>query len=476
MESLKFWLGLLGIGVLLYLNRDKTVRTSKALWLPVIWVWIIGSRPPSSWFGMSMQQVAAGELPSGSPLDQLVILMLLLGGVVVMAARYRSAGKILRACWPITIYFAFCLYSLMWSEFPAWGFKRWLRASGDLIMVMIVVTDAQPVAALKRLFSRVGFLLVPTSFLVIMYYPGIGRAWDRYGYGSNVGVTDNKNLLGAVCLVVTLGTLWQVMGLFTDKKQPHRGRRLAAQCTLLLFCFYLLFAAHSATSLACAGLGMIMLLMTSMPVFRRSPGAVNALVLAIMVAGILSFAFGTWTEAVKTLGRNPDLTGRTDIWKFLAEMPSNPMLGAGFETFWTGERLVAVHRAFRGINEAHNGFLEVYLNLGWIGVGLMLVVLGQSYRRAVEAFRTDRVLGRLFLAYVVIALTYNITEAGFRMSGPAWWFFLLSAAGCTVARRRSESGSSFAGTAVIESWYSADSFPSTSRPAPIGESVSISGR
>ncbi len=36
-------------------------------------------------------------------------------------------------------------------------------------------------------------------------------------------------------------------------------------------------------------------------------------------------------------------------------------------------------------NEAHNGYIEVYLNLGWLGLGLIALILGQGYRRAVRA-------------------------------------------------------------------------------------------
>ena len=83
---------------------------------------------------------------------------------------------------------------------------------------------------------------------------------------------------------------------------------------------------------------------------------------------------------------------------------------------------------FQGLplNEAHDGYIEVYLNLGWIGLGLMVLVLLDGYRRAVEAFRREPGLGGLLLAYVLTAITYSITEAGFRMLSPNWIFFLLA--------------------------------------------------
>ena len=47
----------------------------------------------------------------------------------------------------------------------------------------------------------------------------------------------------------------------------------------------------------------------------------------------------------------------------------NPLLGAGFENFWVGERQVTLGGL--GGNQAHNGYLEIYLNLGWVGILLL---------------------------------------------------------------------------------------------------------
>jgi len=41
------------------------------------------------------------------------------------------------------------------------------------------------------------------------------------------------------------------------------------------------------------------------------------------------------------------------------------------------------------VNEAHNGYLEVYLNLGWVGVGLIGLILMKGYSNVVTAFRFD---------------------------------------------------------------------------------------
>jgi O-antigen ligase len=373
-----------------------------------------------------------GQPPVPSTLDQLVAVTLMLLGVIVLIRRRREVTSLLKASWPIVLYFTFAVLSVLWSDYPGWGFKRWIRALGDLIMVLLVATDAQPVAALRRLLSRVGFVLLPASVLLIKYYPNLGRGFSQWGDGVfNTGVTTNKNSLGVLVLFVALGALWQVIALLRDKTQPNRTRRLLAQGTLLYFGISLLFMAHSATSGACFVLGAGLMLAMALPFFRARPAAVNALVLALLLSGGLTILLGGYTEAVKAMGRNQDLTGRREIWKMVIPMVPNSMVGAGFETFWVGPRVERFFANYGGIhrtNEAHNGYIEVYLNLGWIGVGLIALILGQGYRRAVRALRRGSALGALLVAYVVTAAVYSIGEAGFRMMGISWIFLLLSVA------------------------------------------------
>jgi exopolysaccharide production protein ExoQ len=423
----------IGIAGLFWLDRDGSVRTSKGIWLPVIWLWIGNSRSVSVWLGVDLPTQVPGQLPASSQLDQLVAFALMLFGVIVLIRRRRRVTGVLKTSWPIVLYFSYALVSLVFSDFPGWGFKRWVRALGDVTMVLIVVTDPQPTAALRRLFSCVGFVLLPVSVLLIKYYPELGRGFSEWGGDEivNVGVTLNKNSLGALVFLITLGTLWQVLSLLRDRELPNRvrRRRMLAQCTLLAFGIDLLFAAHSATSAASFTLGAGLMLVIKLPFFVRRPGAVHGLVLTVLMVGGITVLLGGKDDAVKAMGRNPDLTGRTEIWKTVIPMVPNSIVGAGFETFWLGPRVEAFHDTYGGISrtsEAHNGYIEAYLNLGVIGVGLIALILGQGYRRSVSAFRRDSAIGALLVPYIVTAAFYSIGEAGFRILCLPWFFLLLS--------------------------------------------------
>jgi exopolysaccharide production protein ExoQ len=428
----------LGIAGLFYLNWDRSAHTSRALWLPVIWFWILGSRSVSWWLDMAPAETA-GALMDGSPIDALFFQLLIASGLVVLVRRRQRSFSVLKANWPIVLYFSYCLMSVAWSDFPDVAFKRWIKATGDVVMALVVITDAQPITALRRLFSRVGFVLLPASALVIKYYPYLGRGYNRWtGEQFNNGVTTDKNILGITTYVLAVGALWQVLRLWKKLSLPNRFRQLLAQCALLGFGIWDLYTANSATSETCLILAAFLMLVTGLRPIRRRPAAVHALILTLVLLGGLIKITGADAVVFRALGRNSNLTGRaSDIWPLLIPMAPNPLVGAGFESFWLGPRLERVWDAFPNlyVSEAHNGYIEVYLNLGAVGVSLIILILVDGYRRSVAAFRIDPSSSSLMLAYVLTVPIYSYTEAGFRMLDFAWGFLILA---IIVASRISE--------------------------------------
>lgn len=439
-----------GIAGLFYLDRDRTVRTSTALWLPVLYFCIVGSRPVSSWLGMS--PTGGNVQLEGSPLDAAIFGILLCASIGELIRRRNKVLRLLAANWPILLYFLYCLISVTWSSHPGVSFKRWFKSLSDITMVLIVITDPRPFAAFKRLISRVGFVLLPTSLLLIKYFEYLGRGYSPIGETENTGVTTNKNILGVVLLVISLATLWHVITLVRDKTRANRRRHLLAQCVLLGFGIWLLQTAHSATSMACFCLGGGLILITNHKWIRRRPSRVQWLCLLLVLGGGLTFFFSGQTGVASALGRSATLSGRTDIWAALLPTVPDPIVGAGFESYWIGPGAETLWRTLGGagwwhpevlVTEAHDGYIEVYLNLGWIGVGLVALVLITGYRRAVAAFRKEPSVGCLMLAYVIVSGIYSITEAGFRSPDPMWIFLLwaiVSSSGFTtgIAHERKE--------------------------------------
>ena len=147
---------------------------SKALWIPAVWLFLTSSRARSLWLGMapSFKGVDATEAyMEGSPIDRAVLMGLVIAALAVVISRMERVGPLLRKNGPILLFFAFCAVSILWSDFPFVAFKRWIKSVGDLAMVLIILTEPDPMGALKRLITRLGFILFPLSILLQQVLP-----------------------------------------------------------------------------------------------------------------------------------------------------------------------------------------------------------------------------------------------------------------------------------------------------------------
>ena len=424
--TIVFAAGILG---LFWLDRDRKTHTSVALWIPVIWMSIACSRPVSQWFHLGAPMDTAGQVLEGSPVDRAVYSGLLAAGIVVLLTR-RKVGKLLRASWPILLFFLYCAFSILWSDFPETAVKRWPKALGDLVMVLVVLTDPQPLAAFKRLIARLSFVLIPLSILFIKYFPQLGMGWNPWtGAAIFTGVTTNKNTLGVICLCLGLGALWRFMAAYQDREANGRTRQLIAQGVILVMILHLFQVMDSMTSLSCFLMASVLLLAGNQRAVIRRPGIVHFMVVSMLLVSAGVVFLDASPDALKAIGRNPTLTDRTVIWSEMLSQVRDPVFGTGFESFWLGPRLDAIWRLNPMLrpNEAHNGYLEVFLNLGWVGVVLLGFVLIAGYRTVIKAWRSNGSMGCLLLAYFFSGLVYNFTEAAFfRMQAVAWLFFLFA--------------------------------------------------
>ena len=165
----------------------------------------------------------------GNPLDALVFATLIVGGLVVLITRRRRVSTFLRANGPLLVFLLYCVLSVLWSDYPEVAFKRWIKAIGDTVMVLIVLTDPEPTAAIKRLLARAGFLLIPPSILLIKYYPSLGRGYSPWtGEAYNNGVALHKNGLGYIALIFGLGSLWYLLEALLGGKRPRATGPLIA--------------------------------------------------------------------------------------------------------------------------------------------------------------------------------------------------------------------------------------------------------
>ena len=404
-------------------------KTSPAIWLPVVWLCIGGSRMISQWLDIA-PEVSVQQLSDGSPLDRNILMGFVLIGLSILATRKQRVKALLSSNLVIVLFILYCGVSLMWSDYPLVAAKRWVKGLGDLVMVLVVLTEGSPQVAYRRCLAYAGFYFVPVSVILVKYYPELGRAYDEWTFMPiYVGVTTNKNELGMICLVTGLASVWRVLSGLKDPTYRLRthGIKLLPHFVVALMAIWLLRKANSATSLSCFLIGSAFLLATLMTSFGKKSGVIHTLVVCSISVPVLALFASIGSGMVESLGRDATLTGRTDIWKLVINMTTNPILGAGYESFWAGARLAKIWSMYWWHpNEAHNGYIEVFINLGVVGLLLFFLMIMKGYIAAVRRMRFEPTESVIRISFILVTLIYNLSEAALKKMHPLWICLLLS--------------------------------------------------
>jgi O-antigen ligase len=419
----------LGFIVLLF-RRDILERpnVTGALWIPLIWMLIICSRQPSEWLKTFGLQSGAVTLEEGSPFDAAVYFALIAAGAYVLNKRQIQLLEIIRNNQWLAIFFVYCFLAIFWSDFPFVAFKRWIKVVGHPIMALIVLTEPDPLEALTRLMKRCAYVVVFVSVLFIKYYPQLGRGFDIWtGAAINTGITTNKNLLGADCLILGFFFFWHLLQTRSLERGRARRNELFLTGGFLVAIWWLFSMAHSSTALVSLLVGMLIVAILGWRfVNKRFIG--TYLIVGVLALAVAEWAFGIYANAIQLLGKDPTLTDRTLLWADLLKVKINPLFGAGFESFWLGERLrdFAASRWWAP-NQAHNGYLETYLNLGLVGLLLLIGLLIATFWKGRRELLTNFQLGRFRLGFLMVVIAYNWTEATFKNISAIWFVFYLVA-------------------------------------------------
>jgi exopolysaccharide production protein ExoQ len=402
---------------LFYFDPARDKKESWALWVPLIWMFFVGSRDPSQWLNGPVAGVQAAALQEGSPLDRTIFSLLIAMALGILIARSFQWGNFFYRNLALMAFLAYCLTSALWSDFPFITIKHWIRDLANYLVSLVILTDPRPLEAIRTVLRRLGYLVIPLSVVLIKYFPGLGRQYGEWsGMTYFVGVCTSKNMLGAACLVIGLFFFWDIATRWPQLRQGRTRLIILINVVFIGMTLWVMHMAQSTTSTVCLGLGSIVVVAGHMKIFKWRPGLLKAIApTAFGVYLILTFALDMRGQLAGAVGKDATLTDRTEIWAFLLNMHTNPTLGVGYQTFWIGARLEEFwsHAGFGHLNEAHNGYLEIYLELGLIGVFLLCLFLISSYRSACSKLGTDRALGILGAATWLIMVFYNMSESAF---------------------------------------------------------------
>lgn len=406
-------------------RRDIACREgiSGALWIPTLWVAIVASRPVSMWLGGSEM---GGNSLAGSTTDAMFYFALILLSFIVCIRRGVNWPELVSNNKALFLFYGYFLVSVLWSEHGFSAFKRLFKDFGNVIVLLVILTEKNPREAIKSLFIRLGYVFIPLSYLFVRYFPEIGRRYNIHsGVMEAVGVATQKNSLGAMIMICGLVLIFDLVDRPGEPEVKLGRLDLALRWGVLLLGFYLLQLCDSKTSMVCLVLGGVVLFCSKVPLVERNLSLIARCLIGSVLAFIaLDYLFGIKETVLHALGRNATLTGRTEVWQYLLNLHTDPMIGMGYCTIWDSH--FRANFPIWMADSAHNGYLEIYLDGGWIGVGFLLLLLAVVYVQASRRLADGDRYSVLRFVIIFLTILYNISESVFARLSPVWFFFLLA--------------------------------------------------
>lgn len=377
-----------------------------------------------------------------------VLLMQVLWAVIYTLTLYlflRHCEKPFRSFvseWPLIVLCMFAMVSIFWSQAPGLTFRRSVALLLTLLFGIYFGSRFSSKEQLRLLAWTCGICIFFSSIFGLL---GLGTSVDA---GSGVpgwyGIFDQKNSLGRIMVLSAL------VFLFWKRTAPeHKG--LAN--TGFLASVVLILLSRSMTSVLVLVL-LLALLHYLKWTLRKGVRWMIAGISFLVLTGTASlFYVATHLQEVTgLLGKSATLTGRIQIWILSTVMAlRQPWLGYGYNAFWLpNEWYTARIWQVAGWNvpHAHDGLLELWLELGIIGAGLFLLVFVYYVLRGVASFRQN--LGAGAAAWPLIFLLYlflsNLTESSLLSRNSI--LFVLYAATAVATQQKEDDAPVRAGAAV----------------------------
>jgi O-antigen ligase len=297
------------------------------------------------------------------------------------------------------------LISAFWSTDPQVTLRRGVALVGTTFFGVYLATRYSPrelVRLLAWIFS-IGALL---SLVFCLVFPAYGIQGYK-GLGVWRGIYRHKNFLGRLMVLNTLLLLLLAPG--------NRRYRWAFWAGIGLSVGLLLLSASK------GALVVFVVLLTLLPLYRtlrwNNLSAVSLLIIAAVLMGgtIAMWIFDNLEPLLDSMGKDLTLSGRTDLWAaVIVKIKEHPLLGYGYSGFWLGWDSEAgdVWKVLPWTPpHAHNGFLDLWLDLGFLGELVFVLGFLMSFVRALRWLRsTKAVEAILVLEYLTYIFIVNQSE------------------------------------------------------------------
>jgi exopolysaccharide production protein ExoQ len=355
----------------------------------------------------------------GSTSGPVILITLIAVGTLAVLWRRSLAVALFSRINPFFLAFlGLATLSAAWSADPVITLKRLFRLYAIVAIGLAFVLVGWRSGRFQLTMRSVLALMLGASLVFGLVAPklAIEQSTQVELVGAWHGLAMQKNPFG---VIAALGVVFWLHAWFAKETTTVRavlGGGISALCLIL---------SRSSTSLLATSFAVFLLLL-----LFRSP--TNWRRLMPYVVGLFCTVVLLYSVAVLNLipgldvilepislitGKDTTFSGRTDVWKIMNEqIVQHPLLGDGYGAFWRGAipgtpSYEFVKRIYVYPSEAHNGYLDVVNDLGFLGGFCLLAYLFVFVRQSMRLLRINRSQGALYLSLLFLCLVGNLSES-----------------------------------------------------------------
>lgn len=266
-------------------------------------------------------------------------------------------------------------------------------------------------------------IVIAASIAACLLFPDYGITADEFsGTPQWQGVFTHKNTFARMAVLAAL-----ILVLYFIRRRKSL-MILIGVCLL----FVLVVFTQAKTSLVYTVIGLVAFLFVR--VFKKNPASrKKVLLLGISTfGGSATWICFNWERFVGALGKDPTITGRTVLWALsFTWIWKRPFLGYGYDAFWSDYYGPAADfRAAAGWLEAphaHNGLINLWLDLGLIGVLIFVLGFVLAYRTAWNLAKVAKTAQGLWpITFLTFLGAYSLVETAFLSRNDLIWVLYVS--------------------------------------------------
>lgn len=321
----------------------------------------------------------------------------------------------------VTLSIGIAVASVLWSFDPKMTLIRCVALIGTSLFGLYIATR-YTFKEQMSIFAWTFGLVIVFSFATALILPKYGIMGGIHA-GAWRGIYNHKNVLGKMMVLSSFIFLVQDVN---RKKRLLNSLGLGASI-ILLVC--------AKSSSAISGFVILLAIFVVLKTLRWRYEVMIPALLAILMVGVSGLLLVTQNMDVlfTAAGKDPTLTGRTDLWSWVLDsIWKHPWLGYGYGAFWqesNSEAVLVRYAAGWDVPNAHNGLLDLWVDLGILGTIILLLSIFNTLMKSFSILRkTENIIYIWPLLFLFNMSLANLTESTLMVRNDVFWVIYVALA------------------------------------------------